>query len=299
MGSVASPAWASSPLLPCSPLAAVFLFGFLASTPVACTAVYLRGGDRVWWGVWNSCAFSVSYCLLYLCPLCGLGSGGSWPVRLALAQRHWVVWLSCFTELVFQPAHNLFVRQLHEARGTVLEWPFFAYGLSDGRWSEYRHGSADVGANVGADVGAHVGGTLQGSDGSGAPSYGLAPEVVLINWNDAVLGLLVFVALLRELYQRQQQPAPPSASVTAVATAAATATATATAPVSTATAAAAKSTVIGRAAASSSEPYELGSTVSLVLLVVFRDATLWRETVEYMWDHHRLGYPHTTVRGAQ
>lgn len=37
------------------------------------------------------------------------------------------------------------------------------------------------------------------------------------------------------------------------------------------------------------------STLVLVLTVVFRDATLWRETVEYMWDHHRHGYPYTTT----
>ena len=34
--------------------------------------------------------------------------------------------------------------------------------------------------------------------------------------------------------------------------------------------------------------------VWLLLVTVFRDATLWRETVEYMWDHHRGGYAHTT-----
>ena len=27
--------------------------------------------------------------------------------------------------------------------------------------------------------------------------------------------------------------------------------------------------------------------VAFYLLLLFRDATLWRETVEYMWDHHR------------
>ena len=31
----------------------------------------------------------------------------------------------------------------------------------------------------------------------------------------------------------------------------------------------------------------------LVLITLFRDATLWRETVEYMWDHHRKNYPYT------
>ena len=33
--------------------------------------------------------------------------------------------------------------------------------------------------------------------------------------------------------------------------------------------------------------------VWFTLCVVFRDATLFRETVEYMWNHHRLNYPHT------
>ena len=139
-----------SPLLPCSPVAAVFLFGFLASTPVACTQVFLRGGDRMWWAMWNSAAFSVSYCLLYAFPLLwptptGLGSVcGSFASRLDLAQRHWIVWLSCFTELSFQLAHNLCARQLYEAQGGPLEWPFFAYGLSDSRWSSYRRPDLDL-----------------------------------------------------------------------------------------------------------------------------------------------------------
>merc|ERR1712083_356899 len=35
------------------------------------------------------------------------------------------------------------------------------------------------------------------------------------------------------------------------------------------------------------------SEACLILLAVFRDATLRRETVEYMWDHHRCGYCHS------
>lgn len=35
--------------------------------------------------------------------------------------------------------------------------------------------------------------------------------------------------------------------------------------------------------------------IAFVLMVVFRDATLWRETVEYLWDHHRYNYPYTTT----
>lgn len=48
-----------------------------------------------------------------------------------------------------------------------------------------------------------------------------------------------------------------------------------------------------RAAGARAAPPGVDWTGVLVLAVLFRDATLWRETVEYMWDHHRLGYPHT------
>eukprot|EP01090_Pellita_catalonica_P014970 TRINITY_DN3932_c0_g1_i1.p2 TRINITY_DN3932_c0_g1~~TRINITY_DN3932_c0_g1_i1.p2 ORF type:complete len:114 (+),score=5.72 TRINITY_DN3932_c0_g1_i1:278-619(+) len=34
---------------------------------------------------------------------------------------------------------------------------------------------------------------------------------------------------------------------------------------------------------------------AVIVLTVFRDATLWRETVEYLWEHHRLNYPFTTM----
>jgi hypothetical protein len=36
------------------------------------------------------------------------------------------------------------------------------------------------------------------------------------------------------------------------------------------------------------------ATAGLVVSLLFRDATLWRETVEYMMDHHRLNYPCAT-----
>jgi hypothetical protein len=36
----------------------------------------------------------------------------------------------------------------------------------------------------------------------------------------------------------------------------------------------------------------------LALAVVFRDATLWRETVEYLLQHHFQGYPYSTAHPA-
>ena len=96
-------------------------------------------------------------------------------------------------------------------RGTLAEWPFYAYSLSDGRWSEYT-----------------------AAQGGG---FGLDPAVDLINWNDAGLGLVVLVALAAELAQ-------------------------------------------GAAVHEGSAGPAVGRSVATVLLVLFRDATLWRETVE-------------------
>eukprot|EP01128_Nolandella_sp_AFSM9_P006841 TRINITY_DN3600_c0_g1_i1.p1 TRINITY_DN3600_c0_g1~~TRINITY_DN3600_c0_g1_i1.p1 ORF type:complete len:260 (-),score=36.10 TRINITY_DN3600_c0_g1_i1:175-933(-) len=36
------------------------------------------------------------------------------------------------------------------------------------------------------------------------------------------------------------------------------------------------------------------SSVPFILVLVFRDATLFRQTLEYLWLHHRLEYPFTT-----
>lgn len=78
----------------------------------------------------NSYTFSVAYCLLYMYPFFSplrMHDGDFWS-RLRTAHGHWVVWMSCFTEIVFQIAHNVFVPQLNELKGTMVEWPFFRYG---------------------------------------------------------------------------------------------------------------------------------------------------------------------------
>jgi hypothetical protein len=197
----------------------VCLATFLLATPVAAIAVFALGCNREWWAVANSYGFSVSYCILYMYPLlaprCTAAVG--FTARLHKATMLWAVWLSCFTELAFQPWHNLFVRQLHEQRGTVLEWPFYAYGLTDARWSQYNGG------------------------------HGLEPEVWLINVNDAGWGFLVAIALVHQRLREGSWERP---------------------------------------------------SLFLILTLLFRDATLWRETVEYMWDHHRNGYPHSTADAA-
>ena len=36
-------------------------------------------------------------------------------------------------------------------------------------------------------------------------------------------------------------------------------------------------------------------TPAILVLTVFRDATLWRETMEYLYEHHRSGYAWTTT----
>ena len=191
---------------------------FFASTPIACFLGLYTGTDhRDYWAVANSYAFSVGMCLLYIAPFL---SKGPWKKRLDHASWNWIVWLSVFTELVFQIPHNLFPRYLHAARGTATEWPFGSYAMSDSRWSEYMHIWPDG-------------------------STGLHPDVWLINWNDGILGLVVGITVL--LWRRDRSPE---------------------------------------------------RTVWLCLVTVFRDATLWRETVEYMWNHHRSEYAYTTQHPA-
>ena len=198
------------PVIPPSLVSQCCLLLFLAATPLSVVAVYLLGQDRNLWAIVNMYGFSLAYDAAYLVPLL---SG-----RLHVATGVWVLWMSVFTEVVFQIPHNLCVGLLHAAKGTVAEWPFFAYGLSDARWSQYTH-----------------------TNGTG-----LAPAVWLINVNDATLGLAVLAA----------------------------------------------------AVAHWRRPACAKRRLAVVLAVVFRDATLWRETVEYMWDHHRGGYPHTTTDPA-
>eukprot|EP00750_Incisomonas_marina_P006204 INCI14365.2.p1 GENE.INCI14365.2~~INCI14365.2.p1 ORF type:complete len:214 (-),score=24.12 INCI14365.2:51-608(-) len=151
------------------PFQAIFLAVFLLSTPAVAFVVFALGegrdepaDSREFWAIVNSYGFSVAYCLLYAYPLISPlqqhRRAGGFRDRLHVAQGNWVVWLSCFTQIAFQIAHNLFVPQLHAIRGTLLEWPFYSYGLSDDRWSNYQNGTS------------------------------LVPQVWLINVNDAGLG---------------------------------------------------------------------------------------------------------------
>lgn len=185
----------------------------------------------MFWKILNSYSFSIAMVVLYLHPFLTTptpkatslkkkknatappGTLSWWSAAVENATWNWMLWLSVMTQLVFQLPHNWFTDYLELYKGTVVEWPFVTYGISDARWNFYTP---------------------------------LAPEVWLINYNDGLLGVLVGVALLN---------ARPWGS-------------------------------IGRSG-------HFPQTCLLVLAVVFRDATLWRETVEYMWDHHRHGYPHT------
>jgi hypothetical protein len=198
------------------PLKVVFLLTFLLSTPVAWVAVYGYKADPATWAIVNSYGFAIGMTGLYLYPFFSPFGNyvDGYVTRLHEATINWIIWLTVFTQIVFQIPHNLMVETLDASRGSMMEWPFYAYGLADSRWSTYRHNGVDV---------------------------GLAPEVWLINCNDAFLGVMVLCAMI---YVKQQKQS-------------------------------------------------ISSTIILVLTVVFRDATLWRETVEYLWDHHRKGYPHT------
>jgi hypothetical protein len=196
----------------------VCLLVFFGSTPMSLAVLHLQSGaDKIVCALANGYGFSMGYVMLYLGALLlstrnssTQGRRGSWRDRLHVAHLWWVYLLTIFTQIVFQMPHNLLPTWLHEHKGCVIEWPFFSYGLSDQRWSDYHAGA----------------------------SVGLDPAAWLINVNDAGLGVLCLLAIL------------------------------------------------------------FADRTSAVLLLLFRDATLFRETVEYMWDHHRLGYPHTIQEPA-
>jgi hypothetical protein len=210
---------------------------FLGSTPLTLLAQALLGGERAWWALANSYSFSAAYCLLYAWPLVRPWPGATWATRLHAATSNWIVWLTCFTQILFQIPHTILPSTLSLRRGSALEWPFYAYGLSDARWTAYE------------------------SDAT----TGLPPEVWLININDASLGVLVLIAYVR---------ARRAAAAAAAAAAAPRSSVGATAEL--------------RASAARAH-------VALALATLFRDATLLRETVEYMGlQHHKASYPHTT-----
>ena len=188
---------------------------FLASTPIALYAVYFLEMDRIYCAIANSYAFSIAMIGLYVYPfvISDAKYNNSMTQRIHNATMNWIIWLSVFTEIVFQIPHNLCVKQLHAIQGSAIEWPFYSYGLCDSRWNNYHDGTH------------------------------LNFEVELINYNDAILGIFV---LLSYLYYKN-----------------------------------------------SNMNYQ--STIIFVLTVIFRDATLFRETVEYMWDHHHKDYIYTTT----
>jgi hypothetical protein len=99
-------------------------------------AVFYLGLDRDNVAIWNTYGFSLGMIGLYLAPLLCMHD---WTNALHRATINWI-YLSCFTEVAFQIPHNLFPGPLHRNRGSMLEWPFAAYGVCDGRWKTYKVG---------------------------------------------------------------------------------------------------------------------------------------------------------------
>jgi len=135
----------------------------LASTPVALILAFVYDYPKEWCAIANSYAFSTAFMELYLGPLMSpLVTGNPcWGNRLALAMDNWILYLTCFTELI-QIVHSLTPQALHTHLGQPQEWAFYFYSLSDKRWRDY---------------------TLDGKT--------LLPfEADLINWNDSILGAL-------------------------------------------------------------------------------------------------------------
>ena len=198
------------------PLHSLWLTLLLASTPLAVILAFTYDYPKEWCAVGNSYAFSTAFLGLYLSPLLSpfVTGNPTWKNRLALSTENWILYLTCFTELI-QIVHSLSPQTLHTYLDQPHEWAFYSYSLSDSRWRDY---TPDRGQ-----------------------TFTLPFEVNLINWNDGLLGI---ICITLWAWSR----AKPSHE----------------------------------------------SHYSLVLAVLFRDATLWRETVEYLWQHHRGGYAYTT-----
>jgi hypothetical protein len=108
-------------------------------------------------------------------------------------------------------------------------------------------------------------------------------QVWLINANDALLGALVLLSLVlakaqnkaeavesKKLDRNDERGPQPSSSTSSLSSRG-------------------KSSRSGAEGNSGGGVFGLNWNYVFLLLLVFRDATLFRETVEYMWDHHRLG----------
>jgi len=180
----------------------LWLFLLLASTPVAVILAFVFDYPREWCAICNSYAFSFAFLGLYLAPMMSpLVTGNpSWNQRLALSMDNWILYLTCFTEVI-QIAHSLTPQALYAHLDKPQEWAFYSYSLSDKRWRDYTPDRGNT--------------------------FTLPFEVNLINWNDGILGM---ICLALWVWAR----AKPSRQTRGC----------------------------------------------LAVGVVFRDATLWRETVE-------------------
>ena len=73
--------------------------------------------------IYNSYSFSLGYLFLWLKPLLLSPASTAWAERIQRATSHWIVWMSCFTQLAFQIPHNLAVPFLFKHAGEPVEWP--------------------------------------------------------------------------------------------------------------------------------------------------------------------------------
>ena len=90
---------------------------FLLSTPAAAYFTYVQGYPKETAAIYNSYAFSLGYLFLWLLPL--VAGAGAWKERVNRATSHWIIWMSCFTQLSFQIPHNLATPFLYRNKGDV------------------------------------------------------------------------------------------------------------------------------------------------------------------------------------
>jgi hypothetical protein len=232
-----------------------WVFIYAISTPLALIAVEFFQYDKGWTAILNGYVFSTAFIFLFFGPFLTQTKGN----RLNLAMANWILYLTVFTEVFIQIPHSLCAKQLHNAMNTPVEWAFYAYGLSDSRWRSYTGNSHQ----------------------SSSSEYGLPFEVDLINFNDGLLG---FIVLIMWYWWKHQVNLASVASANVAAS---------TIQTNTDHIDQRRTYLLGAEYATSMKANKIG--LLLGIIVLFRDATLFRETVEYLWTHHRSGYQWTTT----
>ena len=179
----------------------------------------------------NMYIFSVGLLGLYIYPW--FIPGYTWFERLEKMTFNWLA-LSVFEEMFFQVTHNLIEGYLYrvQGKGSVLEWPYFVYGLCDSRWNDYSF------------------------------NKGLAWEIYTNNMLEGGSGTIIIIILFLEKYYWKISKHIDESEL--------------------------NQNIVSHV---NSQRKRYPHSLLLILVIIFRDAMLFRQTFSYMSDQHLENYP--------